>query len=88
MNNLEVILEHYGEEHTFLFPTGFEDAVIGLDEESMRLILSKSKIIKILVEESDMDIEDAIEHYYYNIFGTKGKMDGLEQPIYCDDFYA
>ena len=53
----------------------------------MRLILSKSKIIDIMVKRDNMSYIDAIEFFSYNIEGTQGEMNGLPQPIYCDDFF-
>ena len=46
---LESILENYSEE-TFLVADGFDSAVIGLDQQSMRLIYSVSKCIEIFCE--------------------------------------
>ena len=45
---LEYIVECYPEEE-FLAPCGLDDAVIGIDENSMRLIYSVSKCIDILI---------------------------------------
>lgn len=87
MNILKQIEERFGDEYGFLYPTGFEDAVIGLEGLTMRLILSKSKIIDIMVKRDNMSYIDAIEFFSYNIKGTQEKMNGLPQPIYCDDFF-
>ena len=87
MNVLEQIEERFGDEYGFLYPTGFEDAVIGLEGLSMRLILSKSKIIEIMMKRDNMKMIDALEFFSYNIEGTQGDMNGLPQPIYCDDFF-
>jgi hypothetical protein len=87
MNILKQIEERFGDEYGFLYPTGFEDAVIGLEGLTMRLILSKSKIIDIMVKRDNMSYIDAIEFFSYKIEGTQEKMNGLPQPIYCDDFF-
>jgi len=47
---LESILENYPDE-SFLKADGFDEAVIGVDENSMRLIYSVSKCIEILRED-------------------------------------
>ena len=47
MNILEQIIENFYDEE-FLKADGFDDAVIGLEENEMRLIYSVSKCIKIL----------------------------------------
>jgi|TARA_R110000868_G_scaffold195851_1_gene441597 hypothetical protein len=77
--NLESILEKYPDE-TFLKADGFDDAILGVDESSMRLIYSISKCIDILME--DMSDEDALEHFYYNVSGSYM---GEQTPIWCDD---
>ena len=77
--NLESILEKYQDE-TFLKADGFDDAILGVDESSMRLIYSISKCIDILME--DMSDEDALEHFYYNVSGSYM---GEQTPIWCDD---
>lgn len=77
--NLESILEKYPDE-TFLKADGFDDAILGVDESSMRLIYSISKCIDILM--GDMSDEDALEHFYYNVSGSYM---GEQTPIWCDD---
>jgi len=76
---LEDIIEKYPDEE-FLIADGFNDAIIGVDEASMRLIYSVSNCIEILME--DMDEEDALEHFYFNVSGAYM---GEKTPIWCDD---
>jgi len=76
---LESILENYPDE-TFLKVDGFDEAVIGFDEHSLRLIYSMSKCLDILME--DMSDEDALEHFYYNVSGAHV---GEQTPIWCND---
>jgi hypothetical protein len=76
---LESILENYPDE-TFLKADGFDDAIIGFDEHSLRLIYSMSKCLDILME--DMLDEDALEHFYYNVSGAYV---GEQTPIWCND---
>lgn len=64
---LDKIIEAYPEE-TFLKADGFDEAVIGVDYHSRRLIYSIDKCIEILCR--DMIIDDAIEHFYYNVAGS------------------
>jgi len=78
---LEGILEYYDEE-TFLKMDGFDNAVIGIDERTMRLIYSERICIEILMQEQDMSIEDAIEYFEFN---TKGAYFGEKTPIICSD---
>jgi hypothetical protein len=77
---LESILENYPDE-TFLKADGFDDAIIGFDEHSLRLIYSMSKCLDILME--DMSDEDDLEHFYYNVSGAYV---GEQTPIWCNDF--
>jgi len=81
---LEEILEYYPDE-TFLKADGLDSAVIGVQVgEPMRLIYSVTKIIEHLVIEDEMDLEDAMEHFEFNI---RGSYVGEQTPIWCDDMY-
>lgn len=77
---LELILENYPEE-SFLKADGFDEAVIGLEEPSLRLIYSVKKTIDILIKEG-MTEEDALEHFSYNVSGSYV---GELTPIWCED---
>lgn len=79
MNQLEMILENYPEE-TFLIADGFDEAVIGFEERSGRLIYSSKKCLEILVEEG-MSHEDALEHFEYNVTGSYV---GEKTPIFME----
>ena len=59
---------------------GFDEAIIGIETDSMRLIYSVSKCIDILCR--DMSEEDALEHFDYNISGSYV---GEQTPIWCYD---
>lgn len=78
---LETILDRY-EDEQFLKADGFDGAIIGVDESTMRLIYSVSKCIEILCE--DMTEEEAIEYFDFNVSGSYM---GEKTPIWCyDDF--
>ena len=79
MSMLQDIIENYYE-YDFLIADGFNDAVIGVDETSMRLIYSVSKCLEILQEY--LDEEDAIEYFEYNVSGAYV---GEQTPIWCYD---
>jgi hypothetical protein len=79
MATLEQILENYYDED-FLIADGFDDAVIGVEINLMRLIYSVSKCIEILQEH--MNEEDAIEYFEYNVSGAYV---GEQTPIWCYD---
>ena len=83
---LEKILEWFPEEEILKADgfdeaiIGIDEAIIGIDEESMRLIYSTSKCIEILSR--DMDEEDALDYFHYNV---KGAYVGILTPIWCVD---
>ena len=76
---LEYILENYPDEN-FLIADGFDNAVIGVDEKSMRLIYSVKRVMDILLK--DMSETDASEYFYFNIDGAYM---GDKTPIWCYD---
>lgn len=79
-NILEHILDSYPD-GSFLIADGFDGAILGVDESSMRLIYSVSKCIDILCK--DMSIDEAIEHFDFNV---RGSYMGEKTPIWCDDY--
>lgn len=76
---LDRILMNYNGE-IFLTPDGFNEAVIGVEDSSLRLIYSVSKCIEILCRE--MMEEEALEHFDYNV---RGSFVGDKTPIWCED---
>jgi len=79
---IDKIIEQY-EDETFLKADGFDGAIIGVDETTMRLIYSVSKCIEILMR--DMTEEDAMEYFSFNISGAYV---GDKTPIWCSDNFA
>ena len=78
---LDKIIEWFPEEE-ILKADGFDNAIIGIDDTSMRLIYSVNKCIEILVSEENLNEEDALDHFYYNV---KGSWVGEKTPIWCTD---
>jgi len=76
---LPYILEWFPEEE-ILKADGFDEAIIGIEENTYRLIYSVSKCIEILSR--DMDEEEALEYFYYNVHGAYV---GEKTPIWCKD---
>jgi len=76
---LDKIVEWFPEDE-ILKADGFDEAIIGIDEFSMRLIHSVSKCIEILCR--DMSEEDAVEYFDFNV---KGSYVGEKTPIWCLD---
>lgn len=79
MKKIELILEAYPEEH-FSRAAGFDDAIIGVDEDGMRLIYSVRKCLDIL--QLDMNLDDAWDYFTYNVSGTHV---GEKTPVWCMD---
>lgn len=78
---LEKIIEYFdGEE--FLKADGFDYAVIGVEEPSMRLIYSVTKCLELLVINEGMSLEEAIEYFDFNV---KNAYVGDKTPIWCED---
>jgi hypothetical protein len=63
---LDEILNYYPEEE-ILKADGFDDAVIGIDPESMRLVYDRNKMFDILVNQG-MTMEEAVEYLEFNTF--------------------
>ena len=75
---LEGIVENFPDEDILKA----DNAVIGIDIATMRLIYSKLKCIEVLMLDDDMDYEDALEYLEYNTFNSYV---GEKTPIWCDD---
>jgi len=76
---IDKIVEWFPEDEV-LVADGFDDAIIGIDSNSMRLIYSVSKCIEILSKE--MDEEEAVEYFDFNV---RGSYVGEKTPIWCTD---
>ena len=76
----EEIIERYGED--VLLATGFNEAIIGIDRRSDRIIYSVKEVIKILMTNDNMTEEEALEYYDYNM---EGGWVGDQTPIWCYD---
>jgi len=80
-NMLDRILEAMPDE-MFLKADGFDEAVIGVDSSSRRLVYSVTKCMEILMR--DMSEEDALDHFSFNVSGAYV---GEQTPIWCEDFF-
>ena len=79
---LEGSVEYFQDEE-ILKADGFDDAVIGIDTGTMRLIYSVTRCVEILIV-GGMDMNDAIEYFDFNV---RGSYVGEKTPIWCDDMY-
>jgi len=76
---IDSIIERYPDK-SFLKADGFDEALIGIDIKSMRLVYSVSKCIQILCRE--MNEVEAIEYFDFNVSGAYV---GEKTPIWVDD---
>lgn len=79
MTQRELLVELSGDEE-LLFADGFDDAIIGFDRNSFRVIYSVTKVIAIL--EKEMGADNAIEYFEYNV---ESAYVGERTPIWCQD---
>lgn len=68
-------------ENELLTADGFDDAIIGIEADSGRIIYSVSKCIEILIK-NGMDEEEAVEYFEFNVSGSYV---GEKTPIWCID---
>lgn len=78
---LEIIYDKYPDE-LFVVADGFEEAILGVEDDKMVIVYSTKKCIEILVQDEEMSLEDAMEHFYFNI---KGAYVGEKTPLFIDD---
>ena len=78
---LDQLIETYSDED-LLIADGFDGAIIGIDEKSMRVIYSVKKCIEILVVDQLLTDEEAVEHFEFNVAGSYM---GEKTPIWCYD---
>ena len=82
MSILKLITEKYSEEEITI-ANGFDEAIIGIEENTVRVIYSVTKCLQI-IEAEGLSEEDALEHFYFNVHGSYV---GEKTPIFCfDDF--
>ena len=79
MQVLKRLLEIY-EDEELIKADGFDDAIIGIEEHTMRLIYSVKKILKTL--QKDMPEDESLEYFYHNISCSYV---GEKTPIWCYD---
>ena len=88
-STLDQIIERYGEDLDLFIINGFNKSIIGIDENSGRIIYSTAKIIDEIIEESknsgnELTYEEAFDHFAFNIQGSSC---GDKTPIICYDIF-
>ena len=81
--DIDNILEWYPDDQ-FTKADGLDGAIIGVDENTMRLIYSQRKVKELLMKNDGMTDEEAHEWFEYNIQSTYV---GEGTPIWCSDEY-
>lgn len=81
-DKLETILDWFPEDQ-FVLADGFDEAIIGVDTDSMRLIYSVTKCIEILMNQ-DISQDQAVE--YFEVY-ISNKDAGPKTPIWCYDTF-
>lgn len=61
---------------------GFDNAIIGIDIISNRIIYSTKKCIEILMKQNNWSYDEALEYLEFNTFCAYV---GEETPIWCDE---
>lgn len=77
---IEKIIERYDDDPLLGLSEVFDSAIIGIEENEMRLIYSVSKCLKVF--EEDMTKLDAIKYFTFNVSGAYV---GEKTPIWCWD---
>lgn len=80
MGVLDNILEKYPN-IDFLKADGFDNAVIGFEVNTFKLVYSITKCLDILVEEGMSD-EEAFDYFFDNMIDAQA---GEQTPIWIDD---
>ena len=76
---LSKILEDYED---VLIADGFDDAVIGIEPLTMRVVYDIDKVIEILIGQG-MSHDEAVEYYEFNIVGAYV---GEQTPLFVNTY--
>jgi hypothetical protein len=76
----ESILEAYPEDE-FLFALGLDDAIIGVEQMTLKVVYSESECLRIY-QEQGMSLTEAIDFFEFNV---KSAYMGDKTPVFVDD---
>jgi hypothetical protein len=79
-NSVREQLNEHVDVNDLIFVDGFDDAIIGLDTTSKRIVYSKQIMIEICLEV--LEYEYAMSQLTNNIWGVDG---GDKRPIFIDE---
>lgn len=83
-NKLDSIFNSFPDED-FMLIDGFDNAVIGVDTDCIRLVYDVSKMIEILCE-GGMDSDEAVDYFEYNVAASVPYSNDAPILIYTDFF--
>jgi hypothetical protein len=85
MNKKEQINEMLKQKgQSSLYADGYDEAILGADSISGRIIYSVKKCYEVLMERDGMPYDEAVEFFAFN---TLGAYMGKETPIWCFDLW-
>lgn len=64
---------------------GFDEAILGVDQISNRVIYSVRKSIKILIETKNISVDDAVREFYFIVSDDENEENKVKAPIWCYD---
>jgi len=79
--DLDAAVEYWDE---LVLAEGFDNAIIGIQEDTGIVFYSREKVIQILINELELEMIDAIDYAEFNVFNTYV---GEKTPIFLHDFF-
>jgi len=76
---IDKILEYFNEETELIKADGFDDAIIGLEQQQMKLVYSVPLCIEVLMKDG-MSMDEAIEYFEFNVRGSLT----FDSPLFVD----
>lgn len=81
VKNVNALLERCEESGSIILD-GFDDAIIGIEPFTFRIIYSVYRCIYIISKDNHLKYDEASEYFYHNVISSYvGEM----TPIFCDD---
>ena len=81
MIDLDLAVEYWDD---LLLADGFNNAIVGIQEDTGIVFYSREKVIQILMEDLELDLIDAIDYAEFNVFNTYV---GEKTPVFLHDFF-
>lgn len=63
---------------------GFDDAIVGIQEDTGIVFYSREKVIEILMKDLELELIDAMDYAEHNVFNTYV---GEKTPVFLHDFF-